>query len=52
MIDITFATTSLLSEEYTASDHQMIIIEARFKTLQTIPTTTEPKWRDLVLDRT
>ena len=57
VIDITFASTSLLrsinwrvSEEYTGSDHQAVVIEARCKKTFSSPATTGPKWKDALLD--
>lgn len=57
VIDITFASISLLrsinwrvSEEYSASDHQAVMIEVRCKRSDSDSTTTGPKWKDTLLD--
>lgn len=57
VIDITFASTSLLrkvewrvSENYTGSDHQAIMMEVRCKQTNTPMSGTGPKWKDTLLD--
>ena len=57
MIDITLVSTSILrsinwrvSEEYTASDHQAIMIEIRSQRSNNGTTSPGPKWKDTLLD--
>lgn len=57
VIDITFASPLLLrsinwrvSEEYTASDHQAVMIEVRCRRSNSYPTTNGAKWKDTFLD--
>lgn len=57
VIDITLVSTSILrsinwrvSEEYTASDHQAIMIEVRGQRSNNDTTSTGPKWKDTLLD--
>ena len=58
IIDITFVSNSLanktkwqVSEEYTHSDHQAVIIEIKQEKATQAPRLTGPKWKDTLFDR-